>query len=116
MYEFILGRMNVRRDEGAGGEGRVPGKRIVAELLRHVGLAEDIPGNAVDADFGLGNASSLRSSNPRSKAPFFTIDRHSSTRDNNANVGAPRSADSVNLPRGCTPIIIASGGFPRPLV
>src|SRR3954451_24457738 len=48
--------MDVGRHEGAGRKNGVPGKRILAELFRHVGLPEDIPDDAVDAGIGLGDA------------------------------------------------------------
>ena len=47
--ELVLGRMDVRRHERAGWQSRVPGKRIFTELLWHIGLAEDVPDDAVDA-------------------------------------------------------------------
>jgi hypothetical protein len=54
--ELVLGRMNVRRHEGAGRKCRVPGKGIFGKLLRHVGLAENIPGNTVDTGPRFSNA------------------------------------------------------------
>src|SRR5207253_10888027 len=54
--ELILGGMDVRRHEGAGREAGVPGERSLANLLRHIGLAQDVPDDAVDAGIGPGNA------------------------------------------------------------
>jgi hypothetical protein len=58
--ELVLGRMDVRRHEGAGRKRRVPGERLLVDLLRHVGLAEDIPHDPVDARARPGYSSAHR--------------------------------------------------------
>src|ERR1700751_2093360 len=52
--EFVLRRVDVRRHESAGRKRGVPGKRTLAHRLRHVGLAENIPDDAVKAGAGFG--------------------------------------------------------------
>jgi hypothetical protein len=52
--EFVLRRVNVRRHESAGRKRRVPGKRTIADRLRHVNLAENIPDDVVNAGAGFG--------------------------------------------------------------
>src|SRR5665213_2536389 len=56
---FVLVGMDVRRHEGAGRQGRVPGERILRAALRHIGLAQNIPGNTLHALIGAGDAGDL---------------------------------------------------------
>src|SRR3974377_1360384 len=58
--ELILCRMNMRRHRGSWRKGRMPGERALADLLGHVGLAENIPADPVDAGTRLGDACSKR--------------------------------------------------------
>src|ERR1041384_1490566 len=53
---FVLVGMDVRRHEGADREGRVPGEAVLGAALRHVDLAEDVPGDALNAFIGAGDA------------------------------------------------------------
>src|SRR5690242_13415291 len=53
---FVLVRMDVRRHEGADRERRVPGKAVLRSALRHIDLAEDVPGDALNALIGAGEA------------------------------------------------------------
>src|SRR5262249_16096147 len=52
--EFVWGGVNVGGQESAGRKGRVPGKRALAHRLRHVGLAHNIPDDAIKAGAGFG--------------------------------------------------------------
>ena len=54
--ELVLVRVDMRRDEGAIGKGRMPRERGVADLQRHIGLAENVPDDAVHAVSGLGHS------------------------------------------------------------
>src|SRR5215469_17222122 len=54
--ELVLRRMDVRRHERAGRKSRVPGKRTLADSLRHVSLAKNIPGDAVETAAGFGDS------------------------------------------------------------
>src|SRR5262245_46065025 len=54
--EFILSRMDMRRNEGGRRKGGVPGKRAIRQVLRQIRLTEDIPNNAVNPSAGLGDA------------------------------------------------------------
>ena len=49
---FILVGMNMRRHERARWQRRVPGEAVLGIALRHIGLAEDVPGNALDPLIG----------------------------------------------------------------
>src|SRR5262249_61627314 len=73
--ELVLGGMDVGRHEGARREGRVPGERGFAYLLRHVSLAEDVPDDPVDAGAGLGDARghSLHETRPPCSSPYSTM-------------------------------------------
>src|SRR5215213_9447402 len=53
---LVLGWMNVRRHEGAGRKRCVPGERVLAQRFRHIGLAEDVPDDTLEAGRGLGDA------------------------------------------------------------
>src|ERR1700743_85703 len=53
---LVLGRMDVRRHESAGRTSRVPRGAVRAAGFRHIGLAEDVPANALDAFIGAGDA------------------------------------------------------------
>src|SRR6516165_5471974 len=56
---FILIGMDVRRHESARRKGRMPGEAVLAAILRHIGLAENIPGNALNAFIGARDACDL---------------------------------------------------------
>ena len=45
-----------RRHEGVGRERRMPREGMLANALRHIGLAKDAPGNSLDALVGAGDA------------------------------------------------------------
>src|ERR1700733_6705923 len=51
--------MDMRRHEGARRQRRMPGKGMVGTAFRHIGLAEDIPGNSLHALVGPGDAGDL---------------------------------------------------------
>src|SRR5437588_12992854 len=54
--ELILGGMNMGRHGRAGWKGCMPTERALGELLGHVGLAENIPADSVEARAGSGDA------------------------------------------------------------
>src|SRR6202040_3431852 len=56
---FVLIGMDMRRHESAGRQRRMPRKAMVGAVLRHIGLAEDIPGNSLHALIGAGDAGDL---------------------------------------------------------
>src|ERR1700722_3810435 len=47
--ELILGRMDMRRHESAGRKGGMPGEGTIRKMLWHIGLAENVPADVVDA-------------------------------------------------------------------
>src|SRR5215475_9046270 len=47
--------MDVWRHEGARRKRRVPGKAVLGAVLGYIGLAEDVPGDALDALIGAGD-------------------------------------------------------------
>src|SRR5579871_1710461 len=53
---FVLVGMDVRRHKGADRERRMPGETVLRAALRHVDLAEDVPGDALNAFVGAGEA------------------------------------------------------------
>src|SRR5215468_7825485 len=69
--KFVLGWMNMGRDEGARRERRMPRERSFGKLFRNIGLPQNIPDNTVNAGSSFGDTRCHRRYHA---APFLCIE------------------------------------------